>query len=62
MKVFILMTLFLSYSLLLSGCGQPSKVEQIDCGSPSLTTAEKEQADCLWDLGDQTERSQNKGF
>ncbi|HCG8421170.1 hypothetical protein [Vibrio parahaemolyticus] len=62
MKVFILMALCLSYSFLLSGCGQPSNVEQIDCDSPSLTTAEKEQANCLWDLGDPTERSQNKGF
>ncbi len=58
MRIFISMHLYLSCLLLLSGCGQPTDVEKIDCESPDSTQSE----DCLWNMGTPTERSQNKGF
>lgn len=62
MKITSSIALCLFTSLLLLGCDQSQNIKNIDCDSPNLTKAEKQQANCFWNMGDPTNRSQNKGF
>ncbi|HAS3590872.1 hypothetical protein F0Q18_11830 [Vibrio cholerae] len=62
MKIILSIALCLFTSLLLLGCERSQDVQDIDCDSPGLTKAEKQQANCFWNIGDPTDRSQNKGF
>ncbi|EGQ7841511.1 hypothetical protein NDJ06_15600 [Vibrio alginolyticus] len=62
MKITSTIALCLFTSLLLLGCDQSQDIKNIDCDSPNLTKAEKQQANCFWNMGAPTDRSQNKGF
>ncbi|MBF4376731.1 hypothetical protein [Vibrio anguillarum] len=62
MKITSSIALCLVTSLLLLGCDQSQDIKDIDCDSPNLTKDEKQQANCFWNMGDPTDRSQNKGF
>ncbi|ALG52965.1 hypothetical protein FORC6_2639 [Vibrio parahaemolyticus] len=62
MKITSSVALCLLTSLLLLGCDQSQVIKDIDCDSPDLTKAEKQQANCFWNMGNPTDRSQNKGF
>ncbi|EGR0364315.1 hypothetical protein FHO46_05945 [Vibrio cholerae] len=65
MKIILSIALCLFTSLLLLGCERSQDVQDVqdvDCDSPGLTKAEKQQANCFWNMGNPTERSQNKGF
>lgn len=62
MKITSSIALCLLTSLLLLGCDQSQDTKDIDCDSPGLTKAEKQQANCFWNMGAPTDRNQNKGF
>ncbi|EOV5433729.1 TPA: hypothetical protein NJ621_001981 [Vibrio parahaemolyticus] len=62
MKITSSIALCLLTSLLLLGCDQSQDIKDIDCDSPGLTKADKQQANCFWNMGDPTDRNQNKGF
>lgn len=62
MKITSSIAVCLFTSLLLLGCDPPQEIKDIDYDLPELTKAEKQQANCFWNMGDPTDRSQNKGF
>ncbi len=58
-RVFIVSALA---SFLLVGCGEGAKPTKINCDNPNLTKVQREEGNCLWDMGEPTDRSENKGF
>ncbi|HCH5748977.1 hypothetical protein R7F07_18410 [Vibrio sp. YT-16] len=60
-RVFIVSVLA---SFVLVGCGEDGgpKPTTINCNNPNLTKDLREEGNCLWDMGERTERSKNKGF
>jgi hypothetical protein len=46
------------------GCGEDDgpKPATINCDNPNLTKEQREEGNCLWDMGEPTDRSKNKGF
>ncbi|EIY8173288.1 hypothetical protein MNO18_003272 [Vibrio parahaemolyticus] len=60
-RVFIVSVLA---SFVLVGCGEDGgpKPKTINCNNPSLTKEQREEGNCLWNMGEHTDRSKNKGF
>lgn len=60
-RVFIVSVLA---SFVLVGCGEDGgpKPTTINCNNPNLTKDLREEGNCLWDMGEPTDRSKNKGF
>ncbi|HCH0355937.1 TPA: hypothetical protein NJ855_001581 [Vibrio parahaemolyticus] len=60
-RVFIISVLA---SFVLVGCGEDGgpKPTTIKCNNPNLTKDLREEGNCLWDMGERTDRSKNKGF
>ncbi|MDF4339307.1 hypothetical protein P3480_15810 [Vibrio parahaemolyticus] len=60
-RVFIVSVLA---SFVLLGCGEDGgpKPTTINCNNPNLTKDLREEGNCLWDMGERTDRSKNKGF
>ncbi|EPS3432073.1 hypothetical protein ACVD55_003518 [Vibrio alginolyticus] len=60
-RVFIVSVLV---SFVLVGCGEDGgpKPTTINCNNPNLTKELREEGNCLWDMGERTDRSKNKGF
>ncbi|MGP8291548.1 hypothetical protein ACT3OH_14880 [Vreelandella zhanjiangensis] len=60
-RVFIVSVLA---SFVLVGCGEDDgpKPATINCENPNLTKEQREEGSCLWDMGEPTDRSKNKGF
>ncbi|AVH26903.1 MULTISPECIES: hypothetical protein [Vibrio] len=60
-RVFIVSVLA---SFVLVGCGEDGgpKPTTINCNNPNLTKDLREEGNCLWDMGERTDRSKNKGF
>ncbi|EIA1618838.1 hypothetical protein MA786_002938 [Vibrio parahaemolyticus] len=60
-RVFIVSVLA---SFVLVGCGEDGgpKSTTINCNNPSLTKELREEGNCLWNMGEHTDRSKNKGF
>lgn len=60
-RVFIVSVLA---SFVLVGCGEDggTKPTTINCNKPNLTKDLREEGNCLWDMGERTDRSKNKGF
>lgn len=60
-RVFIVSVLA---SFVLVGCGEDGglKPTAINCNNPNLTKDLREEGNCLWDMGERTDRSKNKGF
>ncbi|HEJ9539454.1 TPA: hypothetical protein SMN08_000139 [Proteus mirabilis] len=60
-RVFIVSALA---SFALVGCGEDDgpKPATINCDNPNLTKEQREEGNCLWDMGEPTDRSKNKGF
>ncbi|EHR6473442.1 hypothetical protein KUK78_003037 [Vibrio parahaemolyticus] len=60
-RVFIVSALA---SFVLVGCGEDDgpKPAAINCDYPNLTKEQRGEENCLWDMGEPTDRSKNKGF
>ncbi|MFH4498720.1 hypothetical protein WMQ61_12465 [Vibrio diabolicus] len=60
-RVFIVSVLA---SFVLVGCGEDGgpKPTTINCNNPNLSKDLREEGNCLWDMGERTDRSKNKGF
>ncbi len=60
-RVFIVSVLA---SFVLVGCGEDGgpKPTTINCNNPNLTKDLREEGNCLWGMGERTDRSKNKGF
>ncbi|GIB80094.1 hypothetical protein VCSRO19_2930 [Vibrio cholerae] len=60
-RVFIVSALA---SFVLVGCGESDgpKPATINCDNPNLTKEQREEGNFLWDMGEPTDRSKNKGF
>ncbi|MCR9473988.1 hypothetical protein NB502_19325 [Vibrio diabolicus] len=60
-RVFIVSVLA---SFVLVGGGEDGgpKPTTINCNNPNLTKDLREEGNCLWDMGERTDRSKNKGF
>lgn len=60
-RVFIVSVLA---SFVLVGCGEDGgpKSTTINCNNPSLTKEQREEGNCLWNMGEHADRSKNKGF
>ncbi|MBE4109742.1 hypothetical protein HJ114_10605 [Vibrio parahaemolyticus] len=58
-RVFIVSVLT---SFVLVGCGEDGgpKPTTINCNNPSLTKEQREEGNCLWNMGERTDRSKNK--
>lgn len=60
-RIFIVSALV---SIVLVGCGEEDgpKPTTINCATPELTKEQRVEGNCLWDMGDPTNRSKNEGF
>lgn len=51
-------------AVFLAGCSDEPETlaADIDCEDPGLTKEERQQGNCLWDMGQPTDRSKNQEF
>ena len=61
-RVFCIVSAMTAVFLVACGESKPTSVAAIDCGNPNLTHLQREQGNCLWDMGESTDRARNRGF
>ena len=61
-RVFCIVSALAAVFLVSCGGSKPAAVAVIDCDNPNLTRLQREQGNCLWDMGKSTDRTRNRGF
>ena len=61
-RVFCIVSALAAVFLVSCGETKPAAVAVIDSDKPNLTRLQREQGNCLWDMGKSTDRTRNKGF
>lgn len=46
----------------LAGCEEQPPSTDVDCNNQDKTQEQSETRSCLWDMGEPTDRSKNRGF
>ena len=61
-RVYCIVSALTAVFLVACGESKPAGVAVIDCDNPNLTRLQREQGNCLWDMGESTDRTRNRGF
>ena len=60
-RVFCIVSALAAVFLVACGESKPAAVAAIDCDNSYLTRLQREQGNCLWDMGESTDRTRNRG-